>query len=962
VPKFDAVTASGRLIGRAPESARLQAALDRAKTGEGGGLVLLAGEAGVGKTSLVESVAAGDEVLLLRGAAASGRPSPYGAIAAALRSHLRAEPEAYARLPLRTTLAVLLPELGRAAREHDRATLFEAVRQALAAAAESSAVLVALDDLQWSDDATLELLGALAPQLAELRLLAVAAYRSDEMPRGHALRRLRTELRRQGALEELTLEPFAREETSQLVEAVLGGPPSAALAAAVHDRTQGVPFFVEELTAALVDAGRVEGSDGTFSLVVDAELPLPDTIRDAVLLRIAGLSDDARASAEAAAVIGPTCDLEILSAVGCERGIPELLSSGLLSEPEPPCVSFRHTLAREAIYEDIPWLRRRDLHRRVAEELETTDAPRAAVAPHWVAAREPARARGALLVAAEELASMHAYRDAARAGRNAIELWPEGELVGERIGALEQLGRCAELAGELAEAARAWREVAALQRREHNGRALADAERRLANLYNLQGDRERALAARQVAAGLYDDLGLPAEAAIQRITVASYQQAGGDHAGALESAQLAGAEARRAERVDLEARALGAEGVARAKRGDFEAGLEAARRGLTLALDNEETTAAADVYQRLGTVLEVAGDYRGSYEALTDAVALCETDAMRGHEQTCLSCMAYVLREMGDWDEALRICDELDADPSSGMGTRVVTAGLIGAVQAFRGDLKAARRNAEECLSIAEKLNVVSMYVDSCGTLAWIDEQEGAHEEAKERCRLLLDRWGRSEDHHYAIWPLRSATRFLAAQGEDRDARACADALARIATDTGHATALSALAHALGETALLEGQTEIALEQLDRALELQERLDTPFERAQIELRIGEVLASAGERDRAVERIVSAHRTARRLAAKPLMAAAAKLLEELGEPLERRIGRRAAAEHEGAGLSRRELEVMRLVATGSTNREIADQLVLSPRTVDMHVRNILAKLDCRSRTEAASKAGTLGLLT
>jgi DNA-binding NarL/FixJ family response regulator len=121
-----------------------------------------------------------------------------------------------------------------------------------------------------------------------------------------------------------------------------------------------------------------------------------------------------------------------------------------------------------------------------------------------------------------------------------------------------------------------------------------------------------------------------------------------------------------------------------------------------------------------------------------------------------------------------------------------------------------------------------------------------------------------------------------------------------------------------------------------------------------------VLAAAGQRDAAAERLVEAPSGSRRLGAVPLAAQAAEL-DELGESIERRLGPRAAAEHENGGLSRRELEVVRLVASGRTNREIADQLVLSTRTIDMHVRNILTKLGCRSRTEAATKASDLGLL-
>jgi DNA-binding CsgD family transcriptional regulator len=105
----------------------------------------------------------------------------------------------------------------------------------------------------------------------------------------------------------------------------------------------------------------------------------------------------------------------------------------------------------------------------------------------------------------------------------------------------------------------------------------------------------------------------------------------------------------------------------------------------------------------------------------------------------------------------------------------------------------------------------------------------------------------------------------------------------------------------------------------------------------------------------------AYRTARRLGARPVAAEAAGAIPALGESVARRLGRRAAAQAEGAGLSRRELEVVRLVAVGRSNREIADRLVLSPRTVDMHVHNILRKLECKTRGEAAHRAGQLGLL-
>jgi DNA-binding CsgD family transcriptional regulator len=244
---------------------------------------------------------------------------------------------------------------------------------------------------------------------------------------------------------------------------------------------------------------------------------------------------------------------------------------------------------------------------------------------------------------------------------------------------------------------------------------------------------------------------------------------------------------------------------------------------------------------------------------------------------------------------------------------------------------------------------------------AWLDELEGQVELAAERCRFVLARWGGSESLHYPVPALRWATTFLATHGADAEARACAAALASLAAETANPEARAALAHAIGEVALVDGDPDSGVEQFAYALGVLRELVLPFEAAQTQLRLGVALAAAGDRAGAVEQLTGTYRTARKLGARPLATKAAQELAALGEPVERRLGRRAAAQLEGHGLSRRELEVVRLVSVGRTNREIAHELFLSTRTVDMHVRNIFAKLGCRSRAEAAHKAGELGLL-
>ena len=322
--------------------------------------------------------------------------------------------------------------------------------------------------------------------------------------------------------------------------------------------------------------------------------------------------------------------------------------------------------------------------------------------------------------------------------------------------------------------------------------------------------------------------------------------------------------------------------------------------------------------------------------------------------------MAYVLRELGDWDQAAELSRELGAG-SARPDDALVADGILGSILVFRGDTRGGRPLLARCLATATRLDVVSMGVDSAAG-ARLDRRPRGR---PRRRRRALPRRARALGAQRGP-PLRRLGPADRARGCSRPAddlaraRACAEALSAIAAGAGHPYALAALAHALGETALQEGDADAAARQFGRALELHADLDAPFERAQIAVRAGVALAAAGERELAAQRLEEAYRAARRLGSRPVANAAADELARLGEPLERRLGRRAAAAHEGAGLSRRELEVMRLVSVGRTNREIARELFLSPRTVDMHVRNILAKLSCRTRTEAASRAAELGL--
>jgi DNA-binding CsgD family transcriptional regulator len=190
---------------------------------------------------------------------------------------------------------------------------------------------------------------------------------------------------------------------------------------------------------------------------------------------------------------------------------------------------------------------------------------------------------------------------------------------------------------------------------------------------------------------------------------------------------------------------------------------------------------------------------------------------------------------------------------------------------------------------------------------------------------------------------------------------ACADASATWASRFAGADTVAALAHVLGEVALHEGDAAAAADQFGHALERLAEIEAPFERALTQARAGTALIAAGEQELGVERLTGAYQTFRKLGARPFANRTAADLAAAGERVGERLGRRAARDLERGGLTRRELEILRLVAVGRTNREIAHHLFLSPRTVDMHVRNMLAKLGCRSRAEATARAHELGLL-
>ena len=298
-----------------------------------------------------------------------------------------------------------------------------------------------------------------------------------------------------------------------------------------------------------------------------------------------------------------------------------------------------------------------------------------------------------------------------------------------------------------------------------------------------------------------------------------------------------------------------------AKRGEFETGVDLVKQGLSLALEHGLTTEAADAYQRLGTCFETAGDYSSAQGALESALDLCRISGDTGPEAGCVACMAYVLRELGEWPRTLELCRELIGD-HEGNGVAHDRRRL----DRLRPRAPRRDRPGPPASDRGPPAGPPARRLLDAGRLRRLARRgRRLRQRPRRRDRALPLRprpLGGERGPPLRVWGLRLAASLFAQAGFADEAHASAAALTRIATDSGHADALAALAHALGEIALLDGEPESAAEQLGRAVELHRSLRIPAERVQILHRAGVALAAAGERELAVERQAEAYRLAR----------------------------------------------------------------------------------------------------
>ena len=841
-----------------------------------------------------------------------------------------------------------------------RSALAAAVAAVLARMAGPGRLAVFLDDLQWADDATLDLLPALAGALSGGPVALIGCYRSDELPRDHRLRAARAELRRARQLAEIDLAPLPGPCVPAILAALLGAEPEPDLVSAVAGRADGIPFAVEELAAALRLGGHLDYREGTVGLAGTGDAVIPEGIREAVLLRAAQLGPDAAPVLDAAAVAGNEFDVELVLAVAGAPEWPEQLAScGLVSAVSDGRAAFRHALTRDAAYAAVPWSRRRALHQAIAGRLAAGHAPPALIAEHLLAARDLAGARAALVAAAAADYAVHAYRDAARALRTALDLWPPGGEDAERLAVVDQLARCAEMCAEHAEAVTLLRELADGYRDDIRDRAaqerLAGAQRRLALAHELLGQWDAALAAREAAAVAFAAAGHPAEAAVERLAAAAHLRSAASFPAALDTLAAARPDAEASGRADLLLRIDGLRGNVLSRMGRTREGLATVRSSLDAALAQALAGPAAELYQRLADSLEHAGEYGAATAAYTAGYEFCQEHGEQTAGQLCRACVTAVLFVAGHWDRALEVCADAAGADGAVPHARAVGTGIGGLIHAFRGSAATARRELLAATSIATRIELTAMELLSAWGLCVLDDAAGAPEAAVARARRILARWEESGERHYTIAIAQWSSTLFAEAGDPAGARACAAVLARIAEATAQPEALAALAHALGETAHLDGAPGTAAQELLRAAESFAALGLPLATAQARRRAAAALAAAGETAPAADQLREAHEIFAGLGAARAAGQCAAGLVALGRkpPRRARGGRRAGT------LSRRESEVMALVAQGLTSRDIGGRLFLSPRTVEMHVQNSLDKLGCRTRAEAVRRLTELG---
>ena len=908
------------LVGRHSDLSKLGVALAQASEGAGS-IVVISGEAGIGKTRLCAELREGHRQrggrVLLGRAAPQEASLPYAALADALRGARRAEPAVWEAARARADLLwVVAPELApqasAQARSADRPVLFEALLDAVDEAAAEGTALWVLDDLQWADDWTWEFVCYAARRVADLALVLAVTYREEEIGPAHPWWPELVRFKREPSVLSLPLARLSPADGERIVRSVDPTLPDAAVAGIV-ERAAGTPLLVEELASLASGPGLLPH--------------VPDIVQATVRERAGRLDPQGRALLEVAAVLGLEVDAEVLSSVLPEGRPGDLVSAGLLEPEDEDRFRFRHPLLQEAAYQEVPARRRRALHQQIAAVLSDGDhAPAERIAVHLERANRPEAALSAFETAAERASRAGDIGRVATLHVGALQLARRHRsLARERAGLEEQAIE------ELFQLGR-WSELDPLVRDVWPSRsALPQAQRaRLAAAFTAQlfwmGSSHKALGV------AIDEL-------------ATLEEGGRlDHSSVLlrEAALMAWFTGDSATASALVDRALE---VAR-RTGDMVSELRARRLQIRLGYgqggDRGKAISAlreiAAVATRHG--LGAAEGWAGVYLAVITGRLEDFRSAGPAYERLgAWSWMAMAfeaelhLRE-GRRDETEAVFGQIRRELRLGTVAAWVAA-KEACLYLHRGDLDEARRLLEQASAASDTCSSGVIGAEWSAARGWLAWEEGHLEEA---CSHLATAGATSVMDTYnticagpVLLPLR------------------VDALLQLGRHDAAAAAVSEFeAFNLGHDRFMGAALAATRFRLAPALEGASNAETaaaaapwPWLHALVGCWRGQFLHDAG---------------AAQASRDESEAIGAQLAIRRAEAVLRGLGLRPARREDDAGaLSPREIEVAELVAEGLSNPAIARRLYLSRPTVATHVAHILTKLGFSSRVQIAAWA-------
>lgn len=945
-------------VGRGEESGALAAALEAA-VGQGPAVALVAGEAGIGKSRLLAEFARslGPGVRVAEGACAElgSDALPYAPFVTVLRRLIRLDgvlPGPYRQL------AHWFPELGEPGEaEGGKHRLYEEILTLVERVAADRPLVVFIEDLHWADAATRELLGFLARNLTQPGVLLAITHRPPG-PADGQLGPLLAELSRRPRTTTLRLERLDRHDVARQLTAILGTEPGPDAVRRVHERSDGNPLFVE----ALARAGE----------------HTPDSLRDLLLYGPRSLPGPARDLLGVASVAGGRLSHRLLARVSGKDGaaldalLRELVDRSLLLTAGDG-YDFRHALIRHVVYEDLLPGERARLHARYAEALHGTGA-HAELAAHAHAAGDHRTALTAACHAADQARASYAYEEQARMLEQVLRLWdPDVPLGRDEIDVLTDAAQACMLSGDYARGiGYATSGLAAVDRRGDPARAaqLLEHRGRLRHRLNGTGVSDWEDALRLLPAGPAGPAGVQRGQLLGVLAMGLLPEEGRARA-SFEEALAIG---RRTGDATVTIRGL--LGVA-SMTGDL--GMLAEARTLAGRLDSHDLLMTVPMYE--ATLHTKAGDHPRAAEAARDGIRHARRYGLgrsRGAELARYAGRSLILA--GRWEEAgtvLRESLQEDPPPLSRQALLVLT----GYLALLRGDVPAATRAASdaEAASTAETAPGIACEAASAAEAsAGIEADAGAGHPA-ERCA--------GHSGSASLFPRHQLLCLLAvAQGDPERAdllleRALADpALYRVYSSDARPVLLAgALAQRARLTAgvgqdlrerVARRQAELAA--ADAALGVDGRLDRAW-RIMLHALIGDdgwddAVRAFRELRQPYELALSLYHGARaaletgdRPGATARLSKAAALAAELGAaPLTRDIALLTRPRQAADGLTEREHDVLRLIAEGLSNRQIAARLHISPSTAGVHVSHILAKLGAATRTEAAAIAFRDGL--